>query len=65
MRQHIDDLCLRLLAAAQGQRGQTLAEYGLIITVIAVGVTVAAMITFRVQLIAAFNSAATCLDGAC
>jgi len=68
----LTDLLLRGLATAQTLRarasrdsGQTLAEYSLIITVIAVGVVILGMIVFRGALIAAFNTATGCLDGTC
>ncbi len=47
------------------EEGQTLAEYGLIMAVIAVGVVVAAVITFRGAIISAFQGAVNCLDGSC
>jgi Flp pilus assembly pilin Flp len=47
------------------ERGQTLAEYGLIITLVAVGVIVPTTLIFRDQLIGAFNSATPCLMGGC
>ncbi|MBI5287799.1 MAG: hypothetical protein HY873_02375 [Chloroflexi bacterium] len=66
------DAALRVLAAASRLRarahddnGQTLAEYSMIITVIAVGTVLLAMIVFRESLAAAFNSATGCLDGTC
>jgi len=46
-------------------KGQTLAEYGLIMAVIAVAVVVTAVTLFRGAIITAFNSATNCLDGAC
>ena len=59
-------LCIaRLQGAFASERGQTLAEYGLIITIIAVGTTVLGMIVFRDALVAGFNSASGCLDGSC
>ena len=68
----LKDLALRVLVAIQAienkvkdEEGQTLAEYGLIMAVIAVAVVVAAVVAFRTQIIAAFNSAANCLDGSC
>jgi len=45
--------------------GQTLAEYGLIVTTIAVGVVILAGILFRGALIQSFNSASSCLNGSC
>ena len=47
------------------EKGQTLAEYGLIMAVIAVAVLVTAVTLFRGAIIGAFNSASGCLDGTC
>jgi Flp pilus assembly pilin Flp len=47
------------------EKGQTLAEYGLIMAVIAVAVVVTAVTVFRAAIIGAFNSATTCLSGTC
>ena len=47
------------------EKGQTLAEYGLIMAVIAVAVVITAVTVFRTAIITAFNSAANCLDGTC
>lgn len=47
------------------EKGQTLAEYGLIMAVIAVAVVVTAVTLFRGAIITAFNSASGCLDGTC
>lgn len=54
-----------LKARATDEEGQTLAEYGLIMAVIAIGVVVAAVVTFRGAIISAFNGAVDCLDGSC
>lgn len=54
-----------LQARSKDENGQTLAEYGLIMAVIAVAVVVTSVTLFRVQIIAAFESATDCLDGAC
>ena len=54
-----------LEARLSDEEGQTLAEYGLIMAVIAVAVVVAAVIAFRGAIITAFNSAVNCLDGSC
>ncbi|MBI4570731.1 MAG: Flp family type IVb pilin [Chloroflexi bacterium] len=54
-----------LQARTQDEKGQTLAEYGLIMAVIAVAVVVTAVTLFREQIIVAFNSATGCLDGSC
>ncbi len=48
---------------ARAERGQALAEYSLIITVVAVGVILPATIVFRTQLAAAFASVTDCLAG--
>ena len=55
----------RLLGLLGQSRGQTLAEYGLLVTLIAVAVVVASTIVFRNELVVAFNSASFCLDGSC
>ncbi len=48
---------------ARVERGQALAEYSLIITVVAVGVILPATIIFRTQLVAALASATDCMAG--
>lgn len=58
-------LATTLRARAADDRGQTLAEYSLIITVIAVGLVLLAMMVFRDALTGAFNLATGCLDGTC
>ncbi len=71
----LNELNLRLVVALQslgnaieakfqGESGQTLAEYGLIMAVIAVAVVVAAGVLFRNAIIGAFNSATNCLSTA-
>jgi Flp pilus assembly pilin Flp len=57
---------LRLLAMCmnRGERAQTLAEYGLIMSVIAVAVLVLAVIEFRNTLPLGFISASDCLNAA-
>ena len=55
----------RLLEFIGQQRAQTLAEYGLLITLIAVAVVVASMLVFRNELVAAFTTSSGCLDGGC
>jgi Flp pilus assembly pilin Flp len=47
------------------EKGQTLAEYGLIMAVIAVAVVITAVTVFRTAIIGAFNSASGCLSGSC
>lgn len=68
----LKDLALRVLVAIQGleskvkdEEGQTLAEYGMIMAVIAVGVIVAAGLVFRQAIVDAFSAATDCLDGTC
>lgn len=67
----INDALLRLLSwqgpqiEVSEEKGQTLAEYGLIMAVIAVAVVVTAVTLFRGAIITAFNSATNCLDGTC
>ena len=70
--QLINEALLRVLTGWQGlqarmsdEEGQTLAEYGLIMAVIAVAVVVTAVVLFRTAIITAFNSATACLDGSC
>ncbi len=63
----------RLLLAAirasglltEREQAQTLAEYSLMLTLIAVGVTVAGMIVFRTQITANFTAVTSCLTGSC
>ena len=55
----------RLRARLSGQDGQTLSEYGLLMTVISVAVVALAVVVFREQLAAAYDAAASCLDGSC
>ena len=68
----LSELALRVFTAIRGlgdrfedEEGQTLAEYGLIMAVIAVAVIVAAGVAFRGAIATAFNSATDCLDGSC
>lgn len=70
--QLLNEALLRVLAGwhglqtrTQDEEGQTLAEYGLIMAVIAVAVVVTAVIAFRTAIVNAFNSAVDCLDGSC
>jgi Flp pilus assembly pilin Flp len=65
----ITELFLRMLIAAQGigapsqdDDGQTLAEYSLIISAIAVAAVLTGVIVFRGALTDAWNSAADCLN---
>jgi Flp pilus assembly pilin Flp len=66
------DLALRVLVALkavetriQDDEGQTLAEYGLIMAVIAIAVVIAAVVAFRGAIVSAFNGATKCLSGSC
>lgn len=70
--QLLNEALLRILTGWHGlkarlsdEEGQTLAEYGLIMAVIAVAVVVTAVIAFRTAIINAFTSATDCLDGTC
>jgi Flp pilus assembly pilin Flp len=65
----ITDLFLRMFIAAQGvitptqdDDGQTLAEYSLIISAVAVAVVITGVVVFRGALTDAWNSAADCLN---
>jgi Flp pilus assembly pilin Flp len=49
----------------QDEQGQTLAEYGLIMAVIAIAVVVTAVIGFRDAIASAFTASVDCLDGTC
>lgn len=51
--------------AASSQWGQTLAEYSMIVTIIAIGAVMLSLIVFRTSLAGAFNSVLNCLDGSC
>lgn len=62
----IDEALLRLMTwrpRVSDERGQTLAEYGLIMAVISVAVVTLAVVTFRGAIVTAFDSATTCLTG--
>ena len=70
----VSELALRLFVALKGigrgieakfqdEEGQTLAEYGLIMAVIAVAVVVAAGVAFRGAIVGAFNKSTNCLNG--
>ena len=45
------------------EKGETLAEYGLIMAVIAVAVVITAVTVFREAIVGAFESATACLGG--
>ncbi len=71
----VNELALRVWVALKGiaqsieskvedEEGQTLAEYGLIMAVIAVAVVVAAGVAFRGAIIGAFGAATNCLNTA-
>ena len=68
----VNEALLRALTVFQNlqtrmkdEDGQTLAEYGLIMAVIAVAVVVIAVTVFRNAIVTAFESAVDCLDGSC
>jgi Flp pilus assembly pilin Flp len=54
-----------MVGRARDEEGQTLAEYGMIMAVVAVSVMVVAAVAMRGGIINAFNSASTCLGGSC
>ncbi len=54
-----------VIERGQDEEGQTLAEYGLILAVVAVSIIVLAAVAFRGAIVTAFNSATTCLSGSC
>ena len=54
-----------LQARLSDEEGQTLAEYGLIMAVIAVAVVVAAVVAFRGAIVDSFDGATACLIGSC
>ena len=63
----VNEALLRWMVALQalrgrlaGERGQTLAEYGLIMVVIAVAVVVGAVLVFRTAVVGAFNELTQC-----
>ena len=64
----LNELLLRLMVGyprlpvfVKDEKGQTLAEYGLIVAVIAVAIVVAAAVAFRTAIVGAFNEATNCL----
>jgi Flp pilus assembly pilin Flp len=66
----INALALRLLfalraftARVEDEEGQTLAEYGLMMAIVAVAVIVTAVIVFRDAIAGRFTEAANCLNG--
>jgi Flp pilus assembly pilin Flp len=65
LRERLPRLALYIGRLLRDERAQTLAEYGLIISVIAVGVVIPFMLIFRQTLIEAYLAAAGCLDGSC
>lgn len=60
--QHALRMTLEVQERAAQEDGQTLAEYSLILTVIAVGVVVPTMILFRGALAGAFTTATDCMN---
>lgn len=53
------------LGALRREEGQTLGEYALLISLVAVGVAVTALIAFRDQFAAGYDSMSDCLHGLC
>ena len=56
------DVALLLRATLRGDYGQTLAEYSLVLTLVAVGVVVPTTILFRNAMAGAFDSATNCMN---
>ena len=57
----IVDWATAFIGQIQRERGQTLAEYGLLLALITVGVAVPTMILMRTALAGAFGSATDCI----
>ena len=53
-----------LAPRTRDESGQTLAEYGLIIAVVATGVVLLAVFTFKDAIVSSFDGAETCLNNA-
>ena len=51
-----------LMAMARGERAQTLAEYRLLLTLVAIGVVVPSVILFRTALAGAFSDVTDCVS---
>jgi len=58
-------LAARIYQVLSHERAQTLAEYGLIVSVVAVGVVLPTLMLFRAEIAATFNAATDCLNGSC
>jgi len=70
MLQASTDLGLLLFARVHGallhrERGQTLTEYGMIVAIVVVAGIVLALIGYREQMQASFESVTECFSGAC
>jgi len=68
----LTDVAVRMLVAVHAlesrlrdEDGQTLAEYGLITSVVVISTILLAVIVFKDAIIGAFNRASTCLGGSC
>jgi Flp pilus assembly pilin Flp len=53
-----------LTLRARDESGQTLAEYGLIVALIATAIVVLAVFTFKEAIVSSFSGAETCLTNA-
>ena len=56
---------MSLRSSTVDEDGQTLAEYGLIMMLVAIAVVITAVLVFRGALVGAFGAASNCLDGSC
>ncbi len=58
-------LAAAILRILRDERAQTLAEYGLLISLVAVAAVLTSILVFRDTLIAAFESVSACLQQNC
>lgn len=68
----INEALLRVLTGWQNlqarmtdEEGQTLAEYGVLLAVVAAFIAAGVLIVFRGAIVTAFDAATACLDGSC
>lgn len=63
------DVFLRVIARLNNllyeERGQTLGEYGLLVSVVGVSVVIIGVIAFRTQIVNSFGAMSACLNGSC
>ncbi len=61
----LTSLAAAILRILRDERAQTLAEYGLLISLVAVAAVLTSILVFRDTLIAAFESVSACLQQNC